>query len=50
VLVALPDDAGDAARWQFARIAPTPEYTAVVSWRDAPVDVAMRLRGFVRAG
>src|SRR5688572_22498289 len=47
-LIALPDDAGEAARWQFARVAPTPDYTAVISWRDAPVGVATRLRGFVR--
>jgi len=44
----LPDDAGDASRWQFARIAPAADYTAVLSWRDAPVDVARRLQGFVR--
>lgn len=48
-LLALPDDAGAASRWQFARITPAPDFTAVLSWRDAPVDVARGLRGFVRA-
>ena len=45
----LPDDAGEAARWQFARVTPASDYTAVLSWRDAPVGVAHSLQGFVRA-
>jgi 4'-phosphopantetheinyl transferase len=45
---AVPDDAGDAASWQFVRIAPSPSHTAVVAWRDAPGAMATRLRGFVR--
>jgi 4'-phosphopantetheinyl transferase len=45
---ALPDDAGAASRWQFARVAPAPDYTAVLAWRDAPGDVAREMRGFVR--
>jgi 4'-phosphopantetheinyl transferase len=48
-LLALPDDAGAAPRWQFARITPAPDYTAVLAWRDAPPDVARGLRGFVRS-
>ncbi|MGH8028770.1 MAG: 4'-phosphopantetheinyl transferase family protein, partial [Arenimonas sp.] len=47
VLRALPNDAGAASRWQFARLAPASDYTAVLAWRDAPVDVARGLRGFV---
>ena len=30
-----PDDAGDAARWTFLRLSPSPQHTAVVSVRDA---------------
>ena len=43
-LLALPADAGDAARWRFERVAPTPEHTAVIALRDAAP--AMRLRAF----
>ena len=49
VLVGLPDDAGAAPRWQFARITPAADYTAVLAWRDAPADVARGLRGFIRS-
>ena len=49
VLVGVPDDAGAASRWQFTRITPAADYTAVLAWRDAPADVARGLRGFVRA-
>jgi 4'-phosphopantetheinyl transferase len=47
-LRALPDDAGDASRWRFARVVPAPDYTAVLSWRDAPAGVARGLLGFLR--
>jgi 4'-phosphopantetheinyl transferase len=33
-LVALPEHAGDAARWRFARVAPSAEHTAVVALCD----------------
>jgi 4'-phosphopantetheinyl transferase len=46
--MALPGDAGDAARWQFARLVPAEGYTAVLAWRDAPEGVASLVQGFVR--
>ena len=49
VVRGLPADAGAAPRWQFARVTPAADYTAVLAWRDAPADVAQGLRGFVRA-
>lgn len=33
--IAIPDDAGDATRWTFLRVMPTPVHTVVVSLRDA---------------
>lgn len=33
--IALPDDAGEAGRWSFLRVMPTPMHTVVVSLRDA---------------
>jgi len=33
--IAIPDDAGDEARWSFLRVMPTPMHTVVVSLRDA---------------
>ena len=36
----IPDDAGDAARWTFLRLSPSPVHTAVVSMRDAGFDRA----------
>lgn len=32
-----PSDAGDASRWQFHRVWPSPDHTGVLSLRDAPV-------------
>jgi 4'-phosphopantetheinyl transferase len=46
--MAVPGDAGDAARWQFARLVPAEGYTAVLAWRDAPEGVASLVQGFVR--
>ena len=46
-LLEAPDDAGDAARWQFHRLAPSTQHTAVLSVRDAP---ALVLSGFTLAG
>jgi 4'-phosphopantetheinyl transferase len=45
-LIALPADAGARERWQFARVVPAADYTAVLAWRDAPAGVAERVRGF----
>lgn len=42
VLRALPEEAGDAARWRFLRLAPSPEHTAVVALRDAPAGLRLR--------
>ncbi|MEO7252081.1 MAG: 4'-phosphopantetheinyl transferase superfamily protein [Arenimonas sp.] len=36
VLQCLPPDAGDAERWQFERLQPSAEHTAVVAVYDAP--------------
>ncbi len=47
VLRELPADAGDASRWQFFRLSPSHEHTAVVALRDA---VQPRLTGVVLAG
>lgn len=33
--LAIPDDAGEPARWSFLRLMPSPMHTAVVSLRDA---------------
>ena len=41
-LRALPEEAGDAARWSFLRLAPTPEHTAVVALRDAPATMRVQ--------
>ena len=46
-LLEAPGDAGDAARWQFHRVSPSPEHTAALSLRDAP---AMVLSGYALAG
>jgi 4'-phosphopantetheinyl transferase len=35
-LIALPDNAGNAQRWQFHRLAPVPSHTVVLACRDAP--------------
>jgi len=35
-LLQAPDDAGDASRWQFHRVSPSAQHTAVLSVRDAP--------------
>ena len=34
-LLALPADAGDAARWSFLRVQPSAQHTAVIALRDA---------------
>ena len=47
-LLALPEDAGEAARWSFARVQPSAEHTAVVALRDAAPD--LRLRAFTLVG
>lgn len=46
-LLEAPGDAGDASRWQFHRVAPSAEHTAVLSLRDAP---ALVLSGVTIAG
>jgi 4'-phosphopantetheinyl transferase len=33
-LLQAPEEAGDAARWQFIRVTPSPEHTAVLSLCD----------------
>jgi len=43
-LLALPQEAGEAARWSFARVQPSAEHTAVVALRDAAP--GLRLRGY----
>ena len=43
-LLALPDDAGDPARWSFLRVAPSATHTAVVALRDAAN--GLRVRAF----
>ena len=47
LLLEPPTDAGDAARWQFFRLSPSTEHTAVVALRDATLP---RLTGVVFAG
>ncbi|MCX7043364.1 MAG: 4'-phosphopantetheinyl transferase superfamily protein [Gammaproteobacteria bacterium] len=47
LLVEPPADAGDAARWQFFRLSPSTQHTAVVALRDA---APPRLTGYVLAG
>lgn len=47
LLLEPPADAGDASRWQFFRLSPSHEHTAVVALRDA---VQPRLTGVVLAG
>lgn len=46
-LRALPEEAGDAARWSFLRLAPSPEHTAVIALRDAPA--ALRVQAYTLA-
>jgi 4'-phosphopantetheinyl transferase len=46
-LLALPADAGEAARWSFLRVAPTSGHTAVIALRDAAP--GLRLRAFTLA-
>ena len=46
LLLEAPDDAGAASRWQFHRVSPSREHTAVLSLRDAP---AMVLSGYTLA-
>jgi 4'-phosphopantetheinyl transferase len=43
-LLALPDEAGDAARWSFLRVQPSAVHTAVVALRDAVA--GLRVRAF----
>ncbi|MEO8161093.1 MAG: 4'-phosphopantetheinyl transferase superfamily protein [Arenimonas sp.] len=43
-LRALPAEAGEARRWRFLRVAPSPAHTAVLALRDAAP--ALRLRAF----
>jgi len=43
-LLALPEDAGEAARWSFARVQPSSVHTAVIAMRDA--SPSLRVRGF----
>lgn len=47
VLLEPPADAGDAARWQFFRLSPSREHTAVVALRDAALP---RLTAYLLAG
>jgi 4'-phosphopantetheinyl transferase len=47
-LRALPADAGDATRWRFLRVAPSPEHTAVLALRDAAP--GLRVRGWALPG
>ncbi len=47
VLLELPADAGDAARWLFFRLSPSREHTAVLALRDA---APPRLTGYLLAG
>ncbi|OGT58682.1 MAG: hypothetical protein A3E01_02145 [Gammaproteobacteria bacterium RIFCSPHIGHO2_12_FULL_63_22] len=42
-----PSDAGDAARWQFFRLSPSREHTAVLALRDA---ITPRLTAYLLAG
>jgi 4'-phosphopantetheinyl transferase len=43
-LLALPDDAGEPARWSFLRVQPSAVHTGVFAMRDA--QPALRLRAF----
>jgi len=43
-LLALPEDAGEASRWSFARVQPSDVHTAVVAMRDAAP--GLRVRAF----
>ena len=45
-LLEAPNDAGDASRWQFHRVSPSTQHTAVLSVRDAS---ALVLSGFTLA-
>lgn len=47
VLLEPPADAGDAASWQFFRLSPSHEHTAVIALRDA---AQLRLTGYVHGG
>ena len=49
-LRALPEDAGDAARWSFLRLAPSPEHTAVIALRDAPPALRVQAYELASAG
>jgi 4'-phosphopantetheinyl transferase len=41
----LPADAGEAARWSFLRVSPTPGHTAVLALRDAAPGLRVRAFG-----
>lgn len=47
VLLDAPIDAGDAARWQFFRLSPSIQHTAVIALRDA---AQVRLTGYQLGG
>lgn len=47
-LRALPEHAGDAARWRFARVAPSHEHTAVLALRDAAA--GLQITGYTLPG
>ena len=44
ILQSLPADAGDAERWHFERLQPSPEHTAVLAVYDAPALVLSAFR------
>jgi 4'-phosphopantetheinyl transferase len=41
-LLALPEEAGEAARWSFLRVQPSAEHTAVIALRDAAPGLRVR--------
>jgi 4'-phosphopantetheinyl transferase len=49
-LLALPAEAGEAARWSFLRVQPSAEHTAVIAMRDAVPSLRLRCFTLLTSG